>query len=376
MPFLSLSTVNFRNLSNNTIDLLSREVYFTGENGQGKSNLLEALYYSSYGSSFRTHTDSEIIKNGESAMSLHTMYKDSNNSTHTTSITLENGRKHIEKDGKVIHDRKELINTMPCVLYNHDDLDFVIGEPERRRFLIDQSLSMYDVLYIDVLRNYRRILKNRNISLKEQKYNLLDVYDLQLVRNGLEIQKKRKNAVFQFNQIFGKIYEDVTGISGLSIRYNPSWKKISNIRAEEGPFADSTLPSIDDVLLILKEKREVDKVMNVTMSGPHRDRIIFVKDNKSFVPKASTGQRRLIALILRTAQAIFYSNVTSKKPVLLMDDVLLELDPDKRQKVTSLLPDYDQLFCTFLPGEPYQRYMHENTRVYSIKEGGWEENHG
>ena len=141
MPFLSLSTVNFRNLSNNTIDLLSREVYFTGENGQGKSNLLEALYYSSYGSSFRTHTDSEIIKNGESAMSLHTMYKDSNNSTHTTSITLENGRKHIEKDGKVIHDRKELINTMPCVLYNHDDLDFVIGEPERRRFLIDQSLS-------------------------------------------------------------------------------------------------------------------------------------------------------------------------------------------------------------------------------------------
>ena len=101
MTFLSLSTVNFRNLSNNTIDLLSREVYFTGENGQGKSNLLEALYYSSYGSSFRTHTDSEIIKNGESAMSLHSMYKDSNNSTHTTAITLENGKKHIEKDLKL-----------------------------------------------------------------------------------------------------------------------------------------------------------------------------------------------------------------------------------------------------------------------------------
>ena len=74
MPFLSLSTYNFRNLKNNKIDLLSKEVYFVGENGQGKSNLLEALYYSAYGSSFRTHTDSQIIKNGESRFALNSLY--------------------------------------------------------------------------------------------------------------------------------------------------------------------------------------------------------------------------------------------------------------------------------------------------------------
>ena len=376
MPFLSLSTVNFRNLRNDTIDLLSREVYFTGENGQGKSNLLEALYYSAYGASFRTHNDSEIIRNDEQSMSLRALFREENNVTHSTVVTLQNNIKHIEKDGKTLHDRKELINTMPCVLYNHDDLDFAIGEPERRRFFIDQSLSMYDVLYIDVLRRYKKILKSRNISLKEQKYDLLETYDMQLVQNGLEIQKKRKNAVFQFNQIFGKLYEKVTGIDGVSIRYDPSWKKRTEDVAEESPFADSSLPSIDEVLSHLRERREMEKIVGTSMSGPHRDKIFFTRANTTFIPTASTGQRRLIALILRTAQAVYYTQITRKKPVLLMDDVLLELDPEKRQKVTSLLPEYDQLFCTFLPGEPYERYRHETTRVYAIKNGGWEEIHG
>lgn len=372
MPFLSLSTVNFRNLQNSTIDLLSKEVYFTGENGQGKSNLLEALYYSSYGSSFRTHTESELVKNGEKGMSIHAMFREENNSVHTTSIKLVDGKKHIEKDGKTLHDRKEMVNTMPCVLYNHDDLDFAIGEPERRRFFIDQSLSMYDLMYIDVTRRYKKILKSRNTSLKEQKYDLLDVYDMQLIQNGIEIQKKRNMAIFQFNQIFGKLYENVTGISGLTIKYEPSWKKQSH---NEDTAGSLNLPSEDEVMYILKQKRDADKIMGTTMSGPHRDKIVFVHEGKQFVPKASTGQRRLIALILRTAQAVYYTQITGKKPVLLMDDVLLELDPDKREKVTSLLPEYDQLFCTFLPGEPYQRYRHDTTRIYSIKNGCWEEVH-
>ena len=108
------------------------------------------------------------------------------------------------------------------------------------------------------------------------------------------------------------------------------------------------------------------------MSGPHRDRINFVRDNKLFIPTASTGQCRLVSLLLRVAQAVYFTRVTGLKPVLLMDDVLLELDPDKRTKVTALLPEYDQLFCTFLPGEPYERYMYDTTKVYKIKSGEWE----
>lgn len=355
MPYLSLSSVNFRNLQNATIDLLAKEVFFIGENGQGKSNLLEALYYSAYGNSFRTRVENELITNGQKDFSLKALYRDAGGSVSTIFSMLKDGKKSIQKNGKKIHDRKELINTIPTVLFCHDDLDFATGEPERRRFFIDQSLSMYDALYIDVLRNYKKILKSRNVVLKEKNYGLLPVLNQQLANNGVEIQKKRGDTVFQFNQLFGDLYAQITDIDGVRIHYSPSWK-------EAAP---------ECALQTLLQKEDMDKALGTTMSGPHRDRIFFVRDGRNFIPKASTGQRRLAALILRVAQALYYTRLTGKKPVLLMDDVMLELDPEKRQRFTALLPEYEQLFCTFLPGEPYQCYKKSATKVYAIKNGVW-----
>ncbi len=371
MPFISLTPYNFRNLSNCPIDLSSREVFFIGKNGQGKSNLLESLYYSAYGSSFRTHLENEIIYKGQTEMSVHSMFREDNGITHTTLVSLRGKNKKIEKDGKMVHDRKELVNTMPCVLYSHDDLDFAAGSPERRRFFIDQSLSMYDVMYIDLIRKYKRILKSRNICLKDNKVELLDAYDIQLIQTGLEIQKKRKDAVFKFNQIFGNLYYKVTDIDGLNIKYNPSWKKRDENHIESNPFADSNIPSVENILEHVRRMRQQELIMGTTMSGPHRDRIEFEVHGNPFIPTASTGQRRMVVLVLRTAQAVYYRDATGKNPVLLMDDVMLEVDPEKRRKITALLPKYDQLFCTFLPGEPYENYVRENTFVYEIKSGTW-----
>lgn len=366
MPFLSLSLCNFRNLKNDSLNLSSKEVFFVGENGQGKSNLLESLYYASYGSSFRTHLESQIIKEGEQNFSVGVLYQNQEQNTQQIRVIYDKGKKYIEKNGKRIHDRKELINTIPCVLFSHSDMKFATGEPEHRRFFLDQSLTMYDELYIDDLRNYKKILKTRNLILKEGKYEMLDIYDMQLVQKGLEVQRKRKNAIWQFNEIFGSLYQQISGVEGVSIVYYPSWKEITQ---EIG----TKFPTPDDVLYILKEKREQDKIMGTTLSGPHRDRILFIKDGQNFINTASTGQCRLIALLLRVAQAVYYTRITSKNPVLLMDDVLLELDPDKRQKLTAMLPSYDQLFCTFLPGEPYERYKKTTTKVFNIKNGEWNE---
>ena len=366
MPFLSLSLFNFRNLKNDKINLLSKEVYFVGENGQGKSNLLEALYYSAYGSSFRTHVESQIIKKGEENFSINSLYTNEKENTQSIKVVYDKGKKIIEKNLKRIKDRKELINTIPCVVFCHDDMSFATGEPEFRRFFLDQSLTMYDELYIDDLRNYRKILKTRNLLLKENNYEMLDIYDFQLAQKGLEIQKKRKNLIFQFNEIFGRLYEQISGIEGVSIAYIPSWKEI---KLDVG----SKFPDVNDVISMLKEKRDQDKIMQTTLSGPHRDKIVFVKDGHHFIPTASTGQCRLISILLRVAQSVYYTRITGNKPVLLMDDVMLEIDPLKRQKITSLLPEYDQLFCTFLPGEPYENYKRETTKVYKIKDGEWYE---
>lgn len=366
MPFLYQTFYNFRNLKNDTIDLSNREVYFVGENGQGKSNILESLYYSAYGVSFRTHVDSQIVKNGQNSFSLNALYKSDENNTDKVSVFFENNKKRIEKNGKKIKDRKEIINTIPCILFCHDDMKFATGEPEYRRFFIDQSLTLYNSSYLDDTRNYKKVLKSRNLLLKNHEYEMLDIYDAQLVQLGLIVEEKRKKAIFQFNEIFGKIYEDITGIEGLSISYHPSWK-------EHDDGNRKTLPTFDELIAQLKIQRNKDIEMETTISGPHRDRIDFVKDHHLFVPTASTGQCRLISLLLRVSQSIYYTRSTGLKPVLLMDDVLLELDPDKRTKLTAMLPDYEQLFCTFLPGEPYERYMKENTKIYKIIKGEWYE---
>lgn len=364
MPYLTVSFYNYRNLKNSRLDLAGREVYFVGENGQGKSNLLESLYYTAYGISFRTHTDSQITRHGQRDFSVTALYDKAPGDTQQVRVIFENGKKRIEKNGKKINDRKELINTIPCILFCHDDMRFATGEPEDRRFFIDQSLTLFDSSYIDDLRNYKKILKSRNTILKEHKYELLQVYDQQLVQYGLIVQAKRKKAIFQFNQIFGKLFEEVTGISGLKISYEPSWKEIPEGLALRNP-------GYDEVLRHIESRHEADKAMETSLSGPHRDKINFIKDDKLFIQSASTGQCRLISLILRVAQANFFTQTTGLKPVLLMDDVLLELDPAKRTKITALLPEYDQLFCTFLPGEPYQNYMRETTKIFRVENGEW-----
>ncbi|MFI3256721.1 MAG: DNA replication and repair protein RecF [Spirochaetales bacterium] len=353
MPFLSVSFSNFRNLKESMVDILAKEVFFVGENGQGKTNLLECLYISSYGSSFRTRFDTEIINKEKDNYFVRGFFRGENEKTDMISVQYSENKKKILKNGKKITDRKELINTVPCVLFSHDDLDFITGEPERRRFFIDQSLSMYDILYIDTLRKYKKILKSRNIILKEEKYDMLDVYDESLIYEGREIVKKRNEAIYQFNRIFTPLYEEVTGIQQVKIKYDSQWY---NKKSEE-------------IFDILSKKRPSDKIMKTTLSGPHRDRISFVRENKPFVPTSSTGQKRILSVLLRICQAVHYTHMSQKKPVLLMDDVLLEIDLKKREKITRLLPEYDQLFCTFLPDEPYEKYKKENTRIYNVVQG-------
>jgi DNA replication and repair protein RecF len=138
------------------------------------------------------------------------------------------------------------------------------------------------------------------------------------------------------------------------VRYVRSWKADQNGA---------------DILSRLREKRASDAAAGLTLSGPHRDRYIFAHNGEEFAAKASTGQRRLLALLLRAAQAKRFSQMTGLNPVLLLDDVLLEMDGEKRRRFLSVLPTYDQAFYTFLPEEPYQRYSKEDTLIYKVNAG-------
>jgi DNA replication and repair protein RecF len=355
MLFTSVRTVCFRNLADGEIDTGKKNVFLVGQNGQGKTNFLEAVYYSSYASSFRGVRDGEIARIGEKNFSASIKTEDAECSS--VLVKFEGGKKTVLIDGKKITGRKDLPELVPCIIFCHEDMEFVSGSPERRRWFFDQSLSLYDPLYLDDLRHYRHIIRSRNVLLREgytrDSESTLQALDFQLASFGLRLMEKRETAAALFSEVLGSLYGDVSGIEGVSVRYVSSWKE----------------KSTDGIAALLFEKREAEFSSGISLSGPHRDRYFFIRGGSEFAGRASTGQRRLLALLLRIAQARRFSEMTGKKPVLLLDDVLLEMDGEKRRKFLSVMPEYDQAFFTFLPEEAYEGYKKPGALVYRVNGG-------
>jgi len=357
MLFSSLRTAAFRNLADTEVPTDAKDIFLVGENGQGKTNFLEALYFCAYASSFRTTRDSEIARNGEKDFSAEVKINQSAN--NKILVKFEKGKKSIFINGKRADDRRELLSIAPVIVFCHEDMDFVSGSPERRRWFFDQSLSLYDPVYLEDLRRFRRVLKSRNTLLRDfaqRKFDgspeeVLDALDPQFAMYGQKLIEKRETAARQFSGVFGPLYEEVSGIAGITVQYIKSWK------------------SDNDTAVHLRERRAADMAAGLSLSGPHRDRYVFAHNGTEFTGKASTGQRRLLALLLRAAQALRFSQMTGLNPVLLLDDVLLEMDGEKRRRFLSVMPAYDQAFFTFLPEEPYQRYQKEDTLVYNVNGG-------
>jgi DNA replication and repair protein RecF len=355
MFFSTVTVGGFRNLTDAKINTCGKDIFLIGPNGQGKTNFLEAVYFCSYASSFRDSKDGEMICNGKKECFVGADFFDGVNKRLVASI--KNGKKIINVDGKMLVDRKELLSTVSSIVFCHDDLDFVSGTSERRRWFFDQNICLYDSLYLDTLRRYKRVLKSRNILLKQigegESSNILDVIDPQLAEYGLQLMEKREKETKFFSDVFNSVYEDVSGIQGIRIKYKRLWKS----------------ESVSGVIAELKENRSREIIFGQTRAGPHRDNYIFVKDSTEFDATASTGQRRLLALILRVAQALRYFEMTKKEPILLLDDVLLELDGEKKKKFLQILPPYKQAFYTFLPEEQFEQYRKHDTILYHVLEG-------
>ncbi|MBN2444315.1 MAG: DNA replication/repair protein RecF, partial [Spirochaetales bacterium] len=272
-----------------------------------------------------------------------------------------NSKKEIIVDSKRIEDRKELVKNSPCILFSHDDMVFVKGSPERKRWFLNQTLSLYEPLFIDVLREYQVILRNRNELLKKRNFELIDYYNQAFINNGLKITGKRDSLITEFNDIFTPFFNEITNYEfekGVKIKYKPRWRK------EDG---------VDQIQKILRKSFKKDAELGMTTTGPHRDNFIFSLGDDDFLKTASTGQVRLLAIALRVAQARYFFHKTGTKPLLLMDDVLLELDQEKRDKCIKQLPEYSQIFFTFLPNENYINYKNEKTMIYCVENGVFSE---
>lgn len=352
MGFSRVSFCSFRNLQDAEVGTGAGKVFLIGENGQGKTNFLEAVYLLCYGSSFRGSFDAEIARAGSGGG--YALRGTGTRGSDDVRLRFEAGKKGISLGGKTVVDRKELVGVHPCIAFSHEDMKFVSGSPERRRWFLDQTLALLDPQTLDGIRDFKKILLTRNALLREGKESLLELVDEQYVEAGMRLVAARASLVGAFDDFFRPLYSEISGFpEGVSIVYKPSWKDLDR----------------DKILAGLRERRFMELQRGASTSGPHRDRVEYARDGKPFEATASTGQLRLLALSLRVAQAEHFRATTGRKAVLLLDDVLLELDPEKRRRFVARLPESEQSFFTFLPGEPFSSYADSSTLVYWVKDG-------
>ena len=337
-------------------------MFLIGENGQGKTNLLEAIYLLCFGGSFRTRQDGDLIRaDAEEAIVGGSFVLDAHAGPveawhREVAVHLRKDRaREIRVDGTRVADRAEVVGAVPCILFSHGDLRAVDGPPAELRRFFDQTATLSEPGALPALRRYRRVLMERNALLRGgPSDDLLDVYDRQLIEAGLAVRAQRSDLIGDYAARFAAIFHRVTDSDvAVSIGYQPSWS---------GAAAD-------DVAAQMRSARPRDQALQTTTTGPHRDRFPLRIDGLSFRRYASTGQKRLASLALRGAQAERVAERARPAPILLLDDVLLELDAGKRERFLASLPAADQRFFTFLPDEPFERYESGPTLRITVRDG-------
>ena len=356
MGFRSVRFYNFRNIEDGELSFGAPEVFLVGENGQGKTNVIEAVYLLSFGSSFRTRKDEHFIRHGAGEMALEGKFSDGGADTEIL-VKILDRHKEIRLEGKAVSHRREIIGRFPCIVFCHDDIGYITGAPDTQRLFFNQTLSLKDPLFLEIFGRYTRALKQRNAALRVKDINLARLFDEELAVCGIQIGRMRRELVDEFSgffaRFFAEVFADGCEPDRVKIRYVPSWR----------------VEDLSAVRQILAGKIAQDVFFSSTTTGPHRDRFRFFFGEKDFSAAASTGQIRLASLILKTAQAAFFLSRAGRKPILLLDDVLLEMDPERRKRFIAQLPPSEQRFFTFLPDEQFPSYRKSDTLVYKVRGG-------
>lgn len=319
MKINSLKLKNFRNIENINIENFQEMNVICGENAQGKTNILEAIWLFTGAKSFRQVKDNLFIKfNEEKAI----------NEINFISCGIENSAKMeikekriAEINGIILKSPTMLAENFKAVVFSPNDLGIVNNGPAERRRFLDIAIGQLYPSYIEILKGYIRAVSQRNKTIKDYKYDnslsiMLDVFEKEIAEKGKKIISFRKKYIKLLKEFTSKIYNNFSsGKETLEIEYIYS--------------ADS------DFEKILLEKRKEDMFSGVTSVGPHRDDIDFKINGVSARNFASQGQRRSVALSLKLAEAEVIKKYAEEYPVFLLDDVMSELDPERQNYILN-----------------------------------------
>ncbi|MCM1399563.1 MAG: DNA replication/repair protein RecF [Clostridium sp.] len=329
-----LALNNFRNYDEVDIQFSNGINILYGDNAQGKTNILEAIYMIATTKSHRGNKDREIIQFGyeEAHIRADVMKSDS---SHRIDMHLRtNKSKGVAVDLITLKRSAQLFGIVNIVLFSPEDLSIIKNSPAERRRFIDMELCQLNKIYYSDLSNFNKALNQRNNLLKKIAFDgtnkdTLDVWDEQLVKYGIKVISERNNFIELINEIIGKIHSSITS-------------KKENIKIIYEKNVDE-----NDFLEELKNKRFVDLKYQSTSVGPHRDDISFIVNDIDVKKYGSQGQQRTAALSLKLAEIELVRNMIKDNPILLLDDVMSELDSTRRDALLSYISEIQTIItCT------------------------------
>lgn len=351
----SLELKDYRNYNHLNMNFSSGTNILYGENAQGKTNILEAIYLCGTTKSHRGSKDKEMVSFKEEEAHVRVILE-KNQIPHRIDLHLKkNKAKGVAIDGIPIKRQGELFGMLNLVFFSPEDLYIIKNGPAERRRFLDLELCQLDKIYLNHLSNYNKVLAQRNNLLKQIAVNkhlidTLHIWDEKLLEYGCKIIKTRDEFVIRLNDLVGEIHKKLTGgKEHLVLQYEP------NVRASE--FEGK-----------LKKYLEKDLALKMTNVGPHRDDLGFSLEEVDIRKYGSQGQQRTAALSCKLAEIDLVKSLIKENPILLLDDVLSELDRQRQNYLLNSIGDIQTIItCTGLEEFVNHRFAYD--KVFQVVNG-------
>lgn len=355
MIIKSLELKDFRNYETLAINFGPGINILYGDNAQGKTNILEAIYLAATTKSHRGTRDGDIIRFGSEEGHIRIMLFKNDVDTKLDIHLRKAKTKGIAIDGKKIKKAAELLGLLNVVFFSPEDLNIIKNGPGERRRFTDMELCQLDDFYLYNLNNYNKIVNQRNTLLKDVYFNpslkeTIEIWDSQLVSYGSKVIERRKSFTDQLNEVIGPVHEKLSGgRESLRIIYDPNVE-------------------IEDYERELSSSTERDIKSKMTNVGPHRDDFIFMIGDLDIRKFGSQGQQRTAALSLKLAEIEIVKRLINDTPILLLDDVLSELDSGRQQFLLESIGDVQTIItCTGV--EDFVNSRLEIDKLFNISNG-------
>jgi DNA replication and repair protein RecF len=357
-----IELLNFRNYNSEKISFEKTINIISGENAQGKTNLLESIYILSLGKSFRSNRDAEMIRFGSHFCRVKAIYE-KEGKDQKIELVYKPGEKKIRLNGIPAEKTSDLLDHVYTVIFSPEDLKIIKDEPEKRRRFLDRELCQLKPAYYRNLGRYKKLLAQRNILLKKEPVNhdVLTVWNQALAETGSHIILERIRFLKQLNKLSGNIHHAISdGKEKLSLNYETCFDK------KDLP---ETVEELQNLLFNrMQAEQEQDIQRGNTGSGPHRDDIRIEINETDARRYASQGQQRTAALAMKLAEIELIRKEKEEEPILLLDDVLSELDEKRQHDLLAKLEGV-QLFLTTADLNPLLIAKFHEYRLYQVKDG-------